>query len=399
MLEAAAAMGTQAALSKQSQGGRPRPGVLMVISHFPPTIGGTERQARALAAGLAAVGHRITILTLAQPGVPARETLEDVTVERTLTSRGRGLLFALTYTLSVLREMRRLRAGHAILHAHHLYLEAMAAAWVGHRTGFPAIAKMACGGSDGDFARLRRTKLIHLLPLLRRLQRVVAISTQTEAELAAHGFPADCIARIPNGVDPIRFAPASDPAAIRAEIGVGAETVLFLGRLDAQKGLDVLLRAWDHVVGRRPTARLLLAGEGPARGALEAHTRDRGLDKGVRFLGGRPDPEALLQASQIFVLPSRSEGMSNALLEAMATGLPCVASHIGGNTDLIEHGVTGLLTPPGDAATLAEVVSALFEDRALRERLGAAARGLILERYAMDRVIRQYAELYATLTG
>ena len=371
----------------------------MVISHFPPTIGGTERQARALAAGLAGLGHRVTILTLAQPGVPVRETVEDVTVERTLTSRARGVLFAATYTLSVLHHLRRLRAGHAILHAHHLYLEAMAAAWVGHRTGLPAIAKMACGGSDGDFARLRRTGLIRLLPLLRRLQRVVAISTETEAELVAHGFPADRIVRIPNGVDPMRFAPASDPAAIRSEIGIGAETVLFLGRLDAQKGLDVLLCAWTQVIARRPTVTLLLAGEGPARTSLEAHTRELGLGKSVRFLGARPDPEALLQACQMFVLPSRSEGMSNALLEAMATGLPCVGSRIGGITDLIEHGVTGLLTPPSDAATLAEAISALFEDPALRKRLGMAARGLILERYTMDRVIRQYAELYATLAG
>jgi glycosyltransferase involved in cell wall biosynthesis len=375
-----------------------QPGVLMVISHFPPTIGGTEGQARALAEGLAALGHPVTILTAARPGVPVRESREGVTVERTLTSRGRGPLFALTYTFSLLREMRRLRAGHAILHAHHLYLEAAAAAWVGRRTGLLAIAKMACGGSDGDFARLRRTRLGWLLPLFRRLQRVVAISTETEAELVAHGFSADRIARIPNGVDPIRFAPASD-AAIRAETGVGEESVLFLGRLDAQKGLDVLLRAWDHVVVRRPAARLLLAGAGPARDALEAYTRKVGLGKSVHFLGARPDPEALLQASEIFVLPSRSEGMSNALLEAMATGLPCVASRIGGNTDLIEHGVSGLLTPPGDVVTLAEALCALLEDPALRERLGKAARAFILERYAMDRVIRQYTELYARLTG
>lgn len=378
--------------------GRSR-GILMLISHFPPAVGGTERQARGLAAGLARAGHRVTVLTLARPGAPPRETLDGVVIERALTGVGRGVMFGVTYGVSLLRHLRRLRAGHAILHAHHLYLEAMAAAWAGLRIGLPAIAKIACGGPDGDFARLRRTGLAVGLPLLRRLRRVVAISGETEAELLAHGFPADRIARIGNGVDPIRFAPAPDPEAARRQAGLGPETVLFLGRLDAQKGLDVALHAWARVTARRPGARLVLAGDGAARVALEDQARALGLSETVRFLGTRSDPETLLRGSQIFLLPSRSEGMSNALLEAMATGLPCVASRIGGNRDLVEHGITGLLTPPGDAAALAEALAALLEDAPLRQRLGTAARAAIIERYAMDRVIRQYRDLYATLTG
>jgi glycosyltransferase involved in cell wall biosynthesis len=385
--------------TKRSKRNVQRPGVLMLISHFPPAVGGTERQAYGLAAGLAGAGHRVTVLTLARPGAPAREMRDGITIERALTGTGRGVLFAATYGLSILRHVRRLRPGHVILHAHHLYLEAMAAAYVSLRSGPPAIAKVACGGPDGDFARLKRTGLTASLPLLHRLRRVVAVSTATEAELRAHGFPPDRIRRIPNGVDPVRFAPAPEPKAARQQVGFGPETVLFLGRLDAQKGLDVAFNAWARVAARRPTARLILVGDGPARPALETQAQRLRLGESVRFLGGRPDPEALLQASQIFLLPSRSEGMSNALLEAMATGLPCVASRIGGNTDLLEHGVSGLLTPPGDVVTLAEAVGALFEDPALRERLGTAARAVILERYSMDRVIRQYTELYARLTG
>jgi len=371
----------------------------MVLAHFAPIVGGTERQARALAAGLAAAGHRVTVLTLARPHAPARETLDGIIVERALTGRGRGVVFAATYGASLLHHLQRLRPGHAVLHAHHLYLEAMAAAWLGLRTGLPAIAKMACGGLDGDFARLRRTGLIVGLPLLRRLRRVVAISAETEAELLAHGFPADQIARIPNGVDPIRFAPAPNPEVASQQQGFGPETVLFLGRLDAQKGLDVALDAWVQVTARRPTAHLILAGDGPARTGLEEKVRGLGLADRVSFLGVRPDPERLLQASQIFILPSRSEGMSNALLEAMATGLACVASRIGGNCDLLEDGRTGLLTPPGDVETLADSLCALLEDGSLRNRLGTAARAAAIERYGMDHVVREYMELYATLTG
>jgi glycosyltransferase involved in cell wall biosynthesis len=370
----------------------------MIISHFPPAIGGTERQAYGLAKALVAAGHRVTVLTLARPGAPSREMQGGVVVERALGARGRGIVFAITYGVSVLRHVRRLRFGHAILHAHHLYLEAIAAAYVGLRSGLPAIAKMACGGPDGDFARLKRTGLTPSLPLLRCLSRVVAISVETEAELLAHNFAAQRIARIPNGVDPMRFAPAPDAESRRDSAGLGPETVLFLGRLDAQKGLDVAIEAWTRVVTRRPAARLVLVGDGPARAVLEDKAQSLGLTGRVSFLGTRSDPERLLQASQIFVLPSRSEGMSNALLEAMATGLPCVASRIGGNSDLVEHEVTGLLMPPGDAAALADMLCALLEDGSLRNRLGTAARAAVIERYGMDRIVREYMELYATLT-
>ncbi len=375
-----------------------RPGILMIISHFPPAVGGTERQAHELAIRLAQAGYPVTVLTLARLGAPAREMRGGVTIERTLTGRGRGVLYAASYGGSLLRHMRRLRRRHAVLHAHHLYLEAVAAAWFSLRAGLPAIAKVAGGGPNGDFARLKRTGLAMSLPLLRRLRRVVAISAETEAELLSHGFEANRIARISNGVDTNRFAPAPDPEAAGQTMGFGSETVLFLGRLDALKGLDVALDAWARVAAKRPTAQFLLAGDGPARTALESQARELGLSKQVRFLGTRHDSERLLQACQIFVLPSRSEGLSNALLEAMATGLACVASRIGGNTDLVEHGVTGLLTPPGDAATLADMLCALLEEASLRNRLGTAARAAVIERYGMDRVVREYIDLYTTLT-
>ncbi|MEI8192190.1 MAG: glycosyltransferase family 4 protein, partial [candidate division NC10 bacterium] len=255
----------------------PKPGILMVISHFPPAVGGTEWQAHRLAASLARKGHRVTVLTLARPGTPAREMMDGVTVERALLGRGRGIVYAASYGLSLLRHLRRLRSEHAILHAHHLHLEAMAAAWVGVRAGLPAIAKVACGGSGGDFARLRRTRTSVGLPLLRHLRRVVAISAETEGELRAHGFEANRIVRIPNGVDLDRFAPAADVAVARAQVDFGPETLLFLGRLDPQKGLDVALTAWARVVVLRPSAQQVLAGDGLARPALEAQVEALGM--------------------------------------------------------------------------------------------------------------------------
>jgi glycosyltransferase involved in cell wall biosynthesis len=374
-------------------------GVIMVTSHYPPAVGGTERQAHHLAAGLVGKGYRVTVLTLARADVPAHEVLDGVRVERTLTAAGRGPIFAATYGLSLLRHLRRLRPGHALLHAQHLYLEAMAAVWVGCRVGLPTLAKVAGGGSGGDCARLRRTGLRVGLPLLRRLQCVVATTAEIETQLLANGFAPARIVRIPNGVDPIRFAPAPDPAAARAQAGCPAETVLYLGRLDPGKGLDVALAAWQRVSARRPRARLALAGDGPGRRALEARCAALDLGDSVRFLGVRPDPEVLLRGAQVFVLPSRSEGMSNALLEAMATGLACVATRIGGNCDLVQDGMTGLLTTVDDTAGLADALEALLDDAALRERLGAGARERVLQSFTMDGVVRRYAHLYAEMIG
>jgi len=325
--------------------------------------------------------------------------LDGVRVERRLTARGHGPVYAATYGLSLLRNLRRLRPGVAVLHAQHLYLEAMAAAWVGCRVGLPTLAKVAGGGSGGDCARLRRTGLRVGLPLLRRLRCVVATTAEIETQLLANGFAPTRIARIPNGVDPIRFATAPDPAAARVQVGLPAETVLYLGRLDPGKGLDVALAAWQRVSARRPRARLVLAGDGPGRHALETQVAALHLEDSVRFLGVRPDPEVLLRGAQVFVLPSRSEGMSNALLEAMATGLACVATRIGGNCDLVQEGATGLLTAVDDAEGLAVALGRLLDDGALRQQLGAGARAAVLQTCTMDKVVERYARLYADLTG
>jgi len=390
---------SRARTASGSRQDRQPPGILMLISHFSPAVGGTENQAFYLAGGLAGAGHRVTVLTLARPGAPARETLDGVMIERALRGLGHGVVFAVTYGASLLRHLRRLRASHAILHAHHLYLEAMAAALVGLRAGLPTVAKVACGGLYGDFARLHRTGLAGGQPLLRRLSRVVAISEEINGELLAHGFAPNRIAHIPNGVDVRRFAPAQDPDLARRQVGLGSETVLFLGRLDSQKGLETALTAWARVAAKRPSAQLVFAGDGPARNALETQARGAGFGEQVRFLGTRSDPGRLLQASQLFLLPSKSEGISNALLEAMATGVACVASRVGGNCEVLEHGVSGLLVPPGDAAALADAVVTLLEDEALRKRLGTAARIATIERYGVDRMVRRYVHLYTELAG
>jgi glycosyltransferase involved in cell wall biosynthesis len=225
---------------------------------------------------------------------------------------------------------------------------------------------------------------------------LVALSCEVEEELLAAGFAADRIIRIPNGIDVSRFRPR-DPVVFLAQ-GTGP-TLLFVGRLHAQKNLQVLLRAAAELSSLWPNLRVVLVGDGPERGRLEGLTRDLGLEERVRFAGEVPDVLPFLHAADLFVHPSRAEGMPGALLEAMACGLPCVATRIGGTVDIITDGEDGILIPPGDDRLLAGAIGRLLGDLVLARRLGRQARTTVEARFAMDGVARRYAVLYEELVA
>ncbi len=178
-----------------------------------------------------------------------------------------------------------------------------------------------------------------------------------------------------NPVDRRRFYRPSieQRAASRAELGLLPETpvAVTVGRLDWLKGVDLQVAAWPAVRRTVPAAVLLIAGEGPERAALELEAARQG--RAVRFLGFRDDVERLLWAADVAVLSSRQEALSLAAVEAMATGLPVVATAVGGSPEVVRDGVTGLIVPPEDPASLAQALSALLADPALRARLADRA--------------------------
>ncbi|MFM9437459.1 sugar transferase (PEP-CTERM/EpsH1 system associated) [Janthinobacterium sp. CG_23.3] len=210
------------------------------------------------------------------------------------------------------------------------------------------------------------------------IQAVFAVSAQLKRELVAHiGMPAQRIQVLRNGVDLERFcagAGAGGRAALRRQLGLGDADLLVgsVGRLVAVKNHALLLTALAALARRDWVA--VLVGEGPARAALEELARSLGIAGRVRFAGQRDDVAAWLAAMDVYVLSSTNEGVSNTLLEAMASGLACVASDIGGNPELIADARHGCLFASGDAAALAGHVRRLCDDAGLRRRLGAAAR-------------------------
>jgi len=211
------------------------------------------------------------------------------------------------------------------------------------------------------------------------------------------GLPRRKVLPICNGVDTYRFCPGGRQVA-RATLGIGPERIVIgtVGRLDPVKDQAGLLRAFSRIADD-PRALLLIAGEGPCRAELEATVSALGLDGRVRLLGERDDVPHVLAAMDVFVLCSIGEGISNTILEAMATGLPVVATRVGGNPELVVDGNTGFLVVPRSPAALAAPLRRYLEDPGLVAHHGRSARDLAEAEFSLERMVGAYEELYERL--
>ena len=230
------------------------------------------------------------------------------------------------------------------------------------------------------------------------VNRVVAVSEGVRTYMVerAH-IPARKILVIRNGVDPGRFRLRR--GGFRRGEGIASDCLLVttVGRLHVQKGLGYLLKAAAAVTSQHPEVRFLLVGEGPERTRL-LQLKDRlGLGDQVRFLGLRADVPHILVDSDVFVLPSLWEGLSIALLEAMAAGLPVVATDVEGVAEVVTDGETGLVVPPGDADALTAALSRLLGDPSLRKRLAQAGHQRVVQHFGWEEVVSDTMDLYERL--
>ena len=204
---------------------------------------------------------------------------------------------------------------------------------------------------------------------------------------------------VPRGRDPevLGLPSAERRAHVRESLGIEATERIVLGvaRHEHKKGLDVLVRAMPAVVGQTPSARLIIAGrEGTTTGQLTRLIREKEMGANVRLLGHRRDVPDLLSAADVFVLPSRSEGSPGALLEAMALGVPIVATDIAPVWELVGRGGIARLLEPGDHDGLAEAISSLLEDPAASRVMGETGRARFFEHFTIDRVAKRMIEFY-----
>lgn len=231
---------------------------------------------------------------------------------------------------------------------------------------------------------------------------VVAVSPAVVDCLVAGGVPRERVELICDAVDPDRLRPRRAPGELRAEEGLAAERplLLALASLDRRKGIDVLLEALRRVLDGpvlEPAPMLWVAGDGPEREDLRARIESLGLGDCARLLGRREDAPDLLAACDLFVLPSRREGLGVSALEAMAAGRAVVASRVGGLGQAVLHERTGLLVPPEDPDALAQAITRLLGDGELRRSLGAAGPGHVEAHYIARRQVAAYEDLYRRL--
>jgi glycosyltransferase involved in cell wall biosynthesis len=226
------------------------------------------------------------------------------------------------------------------------------------------------------------------------------LSTRCRPYLTSNGFRVEQIVHIPGSVDTEKFRPAPER---RPDQSGPERDVICVARLDYSKGIDVLLHAWGRMLhapaGWRAhlKPRLRIVGDGSHRPQMERIATELGILDSVEFLGLSTDILDLLQPAWAFALPSRWEGMPNALLEAMACGLPSVATRVSGSEDIIADGVNGLLVEPEQPAELAQALRRIIEDVGLAQRLGQEGRATVVHEYQLNSVVQQCLELYRRL--
>jgi glycosyltransferase involved in cell wall biosynthesis len=364
---------------------------MITIAFFAPllTTGGTQRHLQEVLVRLDPKRFRPHVYTLNRGG-EVEAALRGAGVPVTSLDVGTWL-GGPRALLAIARVARALRhAGVQVVHGYQ-WRPALVGAIAGRLAGVPLLlaGKRSLTGDDATARRAWRL-------IGRQVDTIVANAAALRAEGEAHGVRARWEI-IPSGVDAERFRPTGATAEAKAALGLdpGRPVVGTVGRFEPRKGLDHLLAAAEVLAegrdGRAP--QLLLVGDGPLRARLEG--RATASPARVRFTGALADVRPALAAMDVFVLPSLAEGMSNALLEAMAAARPVVVTAVGGTREVCDDGRTGMLVPPGDVRALARAIGRLLDEPGRAAALGAAARRTVEARFDARSMVARLERLYA----
>ncbi len=407
--------------------------ILMLASSFPKWPGETTAPfLEEIAAGIAARGHRVTVLLPHHPDLRrapeergvrlrfyryaphpalniwgyAQSLLSDTQIKtRTLAAVPFALGAATLAMGAELAAARRAGSPYDLVQAHWVLPNGPPASLPAALNGLPLVISLH--GSDIYLAERHWALALAAAGAFRAAVAVTACSSDLRRRAVALGAHVATSSVVPYGVDPQQFRP--DPAAraaVRAELelAAGAPLVLGLGRLVAKKGFGVLLAAWPTVLRHAPEATLVIVGYGDLRESLERQAEALGLGGRVRFTGQleRERAARFIAAADLFALPIVREGVDglpNVLLEAMGAGCAVVASAVAGVPDVIADGVHGLLVPERDPAALAAAIGRLLADPALTARLGRAARERVVHELTWERCAERFEALFLAAIG
>jgi glycosyltransferase involved in cell wall biosynthesis len=319
-----------------------------------------------------------------------------------IPERGVPVLNALALGIGIYGYVRQRQDEFDLLHAHQALYPAFAGVLAASRLGKPAIVKIANSGSRFDLNVLARQaggvgRLV-AKNLAARASAFITLNDSITADLQQWNVPKSRIHQIPNGVMvPSKKALKQLRARRTLHLPCERPILISVGSLQVKKNQTILIDALKEVIQPNYDPLLLLLGDGNLREALEQQVAQLGLTAHVKFCGRVSNVSDYLEAADIFVLPSLVEGLSNALLEAMSYGLPCIASDIAGNRRVIRGGENGLLFASNDSLALSEAILALLSNAIEANRLGEAAYQTIIADYSIEQVAERYLHLYQTL--
>ncbi len=374
--------------------------VLMVIPNFYPyypAAGGAERQCLKLSQELIERGVDVEILTY-------RRRSEWASQEKVFGIKVTRLPYLVPNELNLpvwLYHLWNTRNKYDVYHV-HLFNGAhfVAASWVARLCGKPIIVKIANSGEKFDVNSTKKMRWPLREGVLQSLfysTRIIAISESIKEELLELNISEDKIAFIPNGVEIIGSPSDHTRIQRRKELHLPEKAIIVLtvGSLTPKKGLIYLFEAWSHIRNKWPNALLVSVGGDK----LPDYCRkvDEEPNSQVKFYLNQPDGVIpFLESADIFILPSIAEGLSNALLEAQSAGLPCIATRVGGNPDIIQDGINGILIESKSVEEICNALDKLLGSEELRRNLGSNAKNYI-KRYEIDSIAKQYRELYARI--
>jgi len=357
---------------------------------------GLERLLLQLVVPLRREGFDIELMVLYRRG-DSMSSLHPLVVE----ARRRGVKaeqldggprFPLRGVLYVANKLRK--EGFSVLHTHDYKTDLLGLLAAG-------LARIPCVATVHGYVfvsrRLRIYRMLDLL-VLRFFSKVITVSEELRQQLLTAGLRGERVITVHNAIDPVAFISQGTQSIsrLRQQLGIGRDQPLIatVGRLIPGKGHRYFLAAAKQVLQARPEARFLVVGEGPLRGKLEALSAVLGIQHAVSFLGFRQDVAALMEASDLIVLPSLEEGQPVVLLEALALAKPVVATAVGGVSEVVRHKETGLLVPPRDSDELARAMLYLLDHPDEGARMGQKGQEVVARDFTVEAMAEKTAAVY-----
>lgn len=368
--------------------------LLLASYYYPPSIGGLERQSHLLARELVRRHHSVRVISARLPGFESYEEIDGVQVERVSPGRGSRWRKMATYLAGLSTRVLEHRARVDVLQVQQALYPAAAMSVLSLPLRLPLVVRNSGSGHHGAVNVMSSLPLGSFgLRLIARRAQMVSLSDEMTEEMRNAGF--ERVVHIPNGVEIPPPVSGTERAIARERLSLKGAVAVYMGRLATEKGLDLLLRAWSELDA---PVTLLLIGDGPERERLKREVDDRpSLANRIRFTGNVTPLRSVLAAADLFVLPSESEGISNALLEAMALGLPSVATAVDGNREVLRDQTVGLLVPQGDPHAFGDAVVELISNSERARAIGRAARAHVESHYSVEKMVDAYERLYERL--